>query len=709
MANQITPNPSVPSQIVQEVKFPQFVNNLGIIPTSYKDSMSYYETLAWLCKYLEETVIPSVNQNGNAVQELQGLYIELNNYVTHYFDNLDVQEEINNKLDQMAESGALQVLVDNIFQELHNEISIVASGSPAGVYSTLSALQTADPNHSRIYVVSADGYWYYYNDSSSQWTRGGIYQASVNTADITQLRSEVDILNEISRPDDFNNSTVNFGKYDTSGTWATSTAQISMIEPHYIKNDIKVTYAEGYRGQCYTWVSDDVTDGCTVSSWMTGENIIEGGKWVSFSLSLTVGSTETLSVDTFWENLVEDSYNIDEQVNKNTTDVNRNTDDINGYKHFLETGNLIRSTNGNEAPFAQGMASGFIKIKTGDVIAAKSATNGSGYAIIAIYNTSKGFSSAPLYGGSGITDYVEGSYTALADGYVRFSCNINAYNNSYFTINGFSIKERLTALETKTENLDESINNIYKIFETVGVIGDSYSSVRTYYTDYLGAIQSVGDIEANSWGAAMARNSNRTYKNFAKGGLECSSWLTDTDKGYPVASQSENLCQAYIIGLGINDSARHNLSYIGTTADINDANEDLNANSFIGNYAKIIQKMKKLQRGVKIFVMTMGNYTSENNQNTYIAYNEAIRDIATYFENVYLIDLFALYHDEYAKTGGFFEAETLNGHFTPLAYQKVAIMISNEISKIIYENPEDFDYITFIGTEYAPLIWNTVV
>ncbi len=53
MSNQITPNPSVPSQVVQEVKFPKFVNNLGIIPTSYKDSMSYYECLAWLCKYLD--------------------------------------------------------------------------------------------------------------------------------------------------------------------------------------------------------------------------------------------------------------------------------------------------------------------------------------------------------------------------------------------------------------------------------------------------------------------------------------------------------------------------------------------------------------------------------------------------------------------------------------------------------------------------------
>lgn len=111
MANQITPNPSVPTQVVQEMKFPKFINNLGIIPTSYKDSMSYYECLAWLCKYLEETVIPTLNQNGEAVEELQNLYIELNSYVTHYFETLDVQEEINNKLDQMVEDGTLPEIV----------------------------------------------------------------------------------------------------------------------------------------------------------------------------------------------------------------------------------------------------------------------------------------------------------------------------------------------------------------------------------------------------------------------------------------------------------------------------------------------------------------------------------------------------------------------------------------------------------------------
>jgi hypothetical protein len=55
--------------------------------------------------------------------------------------------------------------------------SALASGSPKGTYATLSALQTAFPTgNSNIYVVTADGKWYYWNGSA--WTAGGVYQAT---------------------------------------------------------------------------------------------------------------------------------------------------------------------------------------------------------------------------------------------------------------------------------------------------------------------------------------------------------------------------------------------------------------------------------------------------------------------------------------------------------------------------------------------------
>lgn len=85
--------------------FKHFCMTIGNLPTSYIESMSYYETLLWLCKYIENTINPAINNNAEALKELQ-------EYVANYFENLDVTEEINNKLDEMAESGQLAEIIN---------------------------------------------------------------------------------------------------------------------------------------------------------------------------------------------------------------------------------------------------------------------------------------------------------------------------------------------------------------------------------------------------------------------------------------------------------------------------------------------------------------------------------------------------------------------------------------------------------------------
>lgn len=85
--------------------------SLGMLPSSYKESLTYEEQLLWFFKFLDETVIPTVNNNAEAVEELQALYVEVKTFVDEYFDNLDVQEEINNKLDEMAENGDLTDII----------------------------------------------------------------------------------------------------------------------------------------------------------------------------------------------------------------------------------------------------------------------------------------------------------------------------------------------------------------------------------------------------------------------------------------------------------------------------------------------------------------------------------------------------------------------------------------------------------------------
>ena len=84
------------------------------IPLAFDESMSYYETLCALLYYLKNTIIPTVNNNADAVIELQNKFDELQSFVDNYFDNLDVQEEINNKLDEMAESGELAELIHKL-------------------------------------------------------------------------------------------------------------------------------------------------------------------------------------------------------------------------------------------------------------------------------------------------------------------------------------------------------------------------------------------------------------------------------------------------------------------------------------------------------------------------------------------------------------------------------------------------------------------
>ena len=95
--------------------FARFCCTIGNLPTSYMTSLTYEEQLMWLCDYLKNTVIPAVNNNAECVKELQELYVKLKNYVDNYFENLDVQQEINNKLDEMAESGELEEIFKKFF------------------------------------------------------------------------------------------------------------------------------------------------------------------------------------------------------------------------------------------------------------------------------------------------------------------------------------------------------------------------------------------------------------------------------------------------------------------------------------------------------------------------------------------------------------------------------------------------------------------
>ena len=94
-------------------KIPYFrrcvIQNFPFIEKDF-DAVTDYQLLSKVVAYLNK-VIEQQNITTDNTNELYRVYELLKNYVEHYFENLDVQEEINNKLDEMVEDGTLQEII----------------------------------------------------------------------------------------------------------------------------------------------------------------------------------------------------------------------------------------------------------------------------------------------------------------------------------------------------------------------------------------------------------------------------------------------------------------------------------------------------------------------------------------------------------------------------------------------------------------------
>ena len=89
------------------------------VPMVFDDSLSYYEALSALWKYVSD-MTDVINNNAMLEEEFIAKFDELKTFVDTYFDNLDVQEEINNKLDEMVEDGTMSSLLEPLFSVIES-------------------------------------------------------------------------------------------------------------------------------------------------------------------------------------------------------------------------------------------------------------------------------------------------------------------------------------------------------------------------------------------------------------------------------------------------------------------------------------------------------------------------------------------------------------------------------------------------------------
>lgn len=100
---------------------------------------------------------------GKGVNSYIAQFTTLYNYVHDYFDNLDVQDEINNKLDAMAEAGTLQEIITSYLQanvawtfdtvsDMKNSDNLVS-----GSYAKTLGFRSANDGGGALYKITSTG------------------------------------------------------------------------------------------------------------------------------------------------------------------------------------------------------------------------------------------------------------------------------------------------------------------------------------------------------------------------------------------------------------------------------------------------------------------------------------------------------------------------------------------------------------------------
>ena len=230
------------------------------------------------------------------------------------------------------------------------------------------------------------------------------------------------------------------------------------------------------------------------------------------------------------------------------------------------------------------------------------------------------------------------------------------------------------------------------IFRTVGIIGDSLASGEL--ESFQEGIRGFHDFYEYSWGQYMARTLGNKVYNFSCGGMTAQEFEESFAEKCGVYSY-ENLCQAYIIALGVNDSNRG--FEVGDVESAYSENPSPSNQTFSVYYARIIKSVKAKQPQAKIFLITMPlPVYSKEKREIRSSFNEAIRGLSEKFSNTYVIDLekyAPLLEDRFRKT--FFR-----GHMTVAGYLAFSKIVMSYIDWIVRNHHEEFAEVGFIGTPY---------
>ena len=200
-----------------------------VLPLVYDDSLSYYELLNKVVHYLNN-IIKDVSTLEDNYQLLYEAFVLLQKYVNTYFDSLDVQEEINHKLDQMVCDGTFDRLLEKYLK------------------NSVKYFDTAITMKESTKVVAGDivitGGYYNINDGGK-----GIYHITEKNEEIENGGSIIFLNNDlIANLIPENNNVINIKQWGakTDGSYCDEYYNNCVT---YIKNNFPISYQAGDRGK----------------------------------------------------------------------------------------------------------------------------------------------------------------------------------------------------------------------------------------------------------------------------------------------------------------------------------------------------------------------------------------------------------------------------------------------------------------------------
>lgn len=347
--------------------------------------------------------------------------------------------------------------------------------------------------------------------------------------------------------------------------------------------------------------------------------------------------------------------------------------DVAKHLDVWENGSL--DTDGVEADSFPGyFRTEFIKVKP---LSTVNITVGSNTVFVFMYEPGKTFISSTSYS----ADAVHTNTTRT--GYVRIVTRKNPYESTatIAIVNNISVTVTTNVIpfiQNDILELQNAAPNVFpgmQLFKKIGVIGDSIS---VGWAKDKNGNNSRRNLDI-SWPQQMARRIGCIGYNIGESGITPISWFSSP---YGLAQyESVGACDLYIIGLGLNPCD------LGTIADINEGNPSLNAATFYGQYARIIQMINNDHPEAIVICLT--EPTPQVSE-----YDQAVRDIcALEFINAQLLDLENDYFDAFNSYEINKEHQSDNRHYTPYGYSLIANSMMYAINDYISKNSASFKYV----------------